>query len=143
MFIFGILFLGVSLFLIGIGFAVGLAAIGITAGLISLGVLSSSVLIGLRTGRTEFGVRAFLIQCGLLLGIPSGAVLAWMVKHLTDQIGQDWYVAAYGALGGALAGLTLALILDALSRNAHTWLTKSFVKPSPISSLQLVLLNER
>jgi hypothetical protein len=126
MFIFGILFLGVSLVLIGVGLAVGLAAIGITAGLISLGVLSSSVLIGLRTGRTESGIRALLIQCGILLGIPSGAVLAWMAKQLTDQIGQDWYIAAYGALGGAVAGLTLALLLDALSRKAHTWANQKF-----------------
>lgn len=134
MFIFGILFLGVSLLLIGVGLPVGLVAISATAALISLGVLSSSVFIGLRTGRTESGIRAFLIQCGLLLGIPAGAAMAWIAKHFADQIGHDWYILAYGALGGALAGLTLALILDVISRKIHFWANQKLRKTQDLLS---------
>ncbi|GAA5144812.1 hypothetical protein GCM10023213_35570 [Prosthecobacter algae] len=132
--IFGILFLGVALVLIGVGIALGLAAIVAAAGLISLGVLSSSVLIGLRTGRTESGIRALFIQCGVLAGIPAGAICAWALKHFSEQIGDGWVVPAYGALGGALAGLCLALIMDAISRRTHAWASRQLAKTNLLSS---------
>lgn len=132
--IFGILFLGVALVLIGVGIALGLAAIAATAGLVSLGVLSSSVLIGLRAGRTESGIRALFIQCGVLAGIPAGAICAWALKHFSAQIGDGWVIPAYGALGGAVAGLCLALILDAISRRTHAWATRQLAKTHLFSS---------
>jgi hypothetical protein len=124
--IFGIIFFVVALVLIGVGIAVGLVASGLALLLVGLGVVSSSVLIGLRSGRTESAIRAFLIQIGVLAGIPAGAICAWILKHFSEQMGDSWVVPAYGALGGAAAGLLIALLLDAISRRTHAWAIRRF-----------------
>lgn len=134
--LFGLLFLGVIFVMTGVGIVLGLAAVGAAAALVSVGVLSSSVLIGLRAGRSEAGIRALLIQCGLLAGIPAGAVLAWGLSHFVQhlQLGEGWVVPACGALGGAVAGLSVAFILDALSRRTHAWIARRLsLLPSPSS----------
>lgn len=127
MIVFGIIFAVVACVLIGVGIAAGLVAIGLTAALVGLGIVSSSVFIGLRSGRTESGIRAFLVQCGILAGIPAGALCAWALKFASDQIGDGWVVPAYGALGGAVAGLSIALIMDAVSRRLHGWAEKKLL----------------
>jgi len=124
--IFAIIFFVVALVLIGVGIAVGLVASGLAMLLVGLGVVSSSVLIGLRSGRTESAIRAFLIQLGILAGIPAGAICAWILKHFSEHIGDSWVVPAYGALGGATAGLLIALLLDAISRRTHAWAIQRF-----------------
>lgn len=132
---FGVIFLVVALFLIGVGLAAGLVAVGLTLALMGFGILSSSILIGLQAGRTETGIRAFLLQCGVLAGIPAGAMCAWMMKHFSEHIGDGWMVPAYGAVGGAVAGLCIALTMDAISRRVHVWATQKMATLSSSPSV--------
>lgn len=74
----GLIFLLVMIVLIGIGIGIGLFACAIAAGLVALGVVSSSVALGFFTKRPATAVRALLLQCGVLAGIPAGAVTAWI-----------------------------------------------------------------
>ena len=119
--LFGIVFGAVALVLIGVGIVLGLLGLALTAFLVGLGVVSSSVFIGMRSGRASSGIRAFLIQVGLLCGIPAGAVCAWLGQSLFEAYGSGWAVLVYGALGGAFAGVLVALVLDYVSRRTGTW----------------------
>ena len=119
--LFGIVFEVVALVLIGIGFAIGLVAAASASVLVALGVVSSSFVVALRTGKAGNGIRAFLIQCGILAGIPAGAVCAWMGQVFFEVFGRDWKVWAYGAVGGAFAGLLVALMVDFVSRRLQAW----------------------
>lgn len=118
-----LLLAAIVLFLVGGGIAVGLVACAFTAVLVGLGVLSSSVIVGLRSGRTTDGIRALLLQCGIIVGVPAGAVCALLATSLMNQMqgAADWLVLIRGGLCGALAGVFVALILDAMSRRLHTW----------------------
>jgi hypothetical protein len=132
---FGLIFLVVALILVGFGIAVGLVACALAAALAGFGVISSSVLIGLRAGKAAAGIRAFLLQCGVLAGLPAGAVCAWLVQALFTEQGTTWPVLAYGALGGAVAGIIVALLLDFVSRRLHAWasaLRNRFSRPSSV-----------
>lgn len=113
----------VILILVGVGVALGLVACAVTAALIGLGVVSSSVVVGMRSGRPADGVRVFLLQCGILAGVPAGAFCAWLASTLmTDLEGAvDWQVLVCGGLGGALAGILLALSLNAMWRRLQAW----------------------
>jgi hypothetical protein len=119
--LFGLVFLVVALVLIGIGVAIGLVACAVAAALLGLGVISSSVFIGARSGRPATGVRAFLLQCGLLAGVPAGAVCAYLAKSLFEAFGNDWRVFVYGGIGGGVAGVIVALLLDFASRRLANW----------------------
>jgi hypothetical protein len=119
--IFGLVFGMVALVLIGIGVVIGLVACALTAVLLALGIVSSSVFVGVRSGRATSGIRAFLIQIGLLCGIPAGALCAWLAKSFFAAYGGDLSILIYGAMGGAFAGLLIALMLDFLSRRAGVW----------------------
>ncbi len=121
--LFGVVFLFVALVLIGVGIAIGTIACLVTAALVGLGVISSSFLVALRAGRPSAGIRAFLLQCGILAGIPAGAVCAWLGEHFFAAIGSELPILLYGALGGALAGLIVALMLDFISVRLGTWTT--------------------
>jgi hypothetical protein len=121
--LFAIVFGVVALILIGVGIVLGLVGLALVTFLVGIGVVSSSVFIGVRSGRAASGIRAFLIQTGLLIGIPAGAVCAWLGKSLFEAYGSGWTVLAYGALGGAFAGLLVALILDYVSRRTGTWIS--------------------
>ncbi len=118
---FGFVIAIVALVLIGVGIAMGLVAAALAAALVGLGVVSSSVLVGLLAGRSRPGIRVFFLQCGVLAGIPAGALCAWVLHHFSDVIGAGWVVPAYGAAGGALAGLCIALMLDFISHRLHAW----------------------
>jgi hypothetical protein len=113
----------VALLLMGIGIALGLVACGLAAVLLALGVISSSILVGVRSGRASSGIRAFLLQVGVLIGIPAGALCAWLAKSLFEAYGnlQGWTVMAYGAVGGAVAGVLVALMVDFISRRMGAW----------------------
>jgi hypothetical protein len=119
--LFGLIFLVVALILIGVGIVVGLVLCGVTAVLVALGILSSSVVVGLLTRRPAAGVRAFLLQCALLAGIPSGILCAWLVHYTIAVAGPGWLISIYGGLGGAVAALVIALLLDFIFRRAHRW----------------------
>lgn len=119
--LFGAVFLVVALVLIGIGVAVGLVACAVAGALLTLGVVSSSVFIGVRSGRPSAGIRAFLLQCGVFAGIPAGAVCAWLVQSFFESYGSGWPVLIYGAIGGAVSGIIVALLLDWISRRFQAW----------------------
>jgi hypothetical protein len=119
--LFGLVFLVIGLFLVGVGVAVGLVACALTAALLGLGVISSSVFVGVRSGRASSGIRVFLLQCGILAGIPAGAVCAGLAQSFFAAYGSGWPVLVYGAMGGAFAGLSVALLLDFISRRVQSW----------------------
>lgn len=107
--------------LIGVGIAVGVVACCVADVLVVLGVLSSSVIVGLITRRPVAGVRTFLLECALLAGIPSGILCAWLVHYTIAAAGPGWLISIYGAIGGAVAGLVIALLLDFTFRRLHRW----------------------
>lgn len=120
----GIVSVFVALILIGIGIAVGLVACGLLAGLVALGVVSTSFIVGIRNGRAADGIRLFLLLCGLIAGVPAGAVCSLLAQSLFVAVGNgdaDWLILIYGGLGGAFAGILVALSLDAISRRLHAW----------------------
>jgi NhaP-type Na+/H+ or K+/H+ antiporter len=119
--LFGLIFLFVMLVLIGVGIAAGFVACIIAAMLVGIGVVSSSVVVGLLARRTSAGVRAFLLQFALLLGIPSGVLCAWLAHWVLSASGSAWLISLYGALGGAVAGLVIALSLDFIFRRVQRW----------------------
>src|SRR5688572_18130461 len=107
--------------IVGIGIAIGLVACAIGGILIGLGIISSSVLVGISTGRPAHAFRAFFWQCGLLLGIPAGAVLAWLGGMVVKLGGNQWAIILFGALGGALAGVIVAIMLDVIRHQFCHW----------------------
>jgi hypothetical protein len=119
--LFALMFLVVALILIGVGIVAGLVACCIAAVLFAVGILSSSVIIGLLSRRPSAGVRAFLLQCALLAGIPSGILCAWVAHFILSAAGSGWLISLYGAVGGAVAGLVIALLLDFIFRRLHRW----------------------
>jgi hypothetical protein len=119
--LFGLVFLIVALVLIGIGIAVGAFACLIASILVGLGVISSSFFVGILSGRPSAGVRAFLLQCGILAGIPAGAVCAWLGHNFYNAVGSELPILFFGALGGAVAGVIVALMLDFISGRFGSW----------------------
>ena len=111
------------LVLIGAGVVLGVVAVALTLGLVAAGVVSSSVMIGVWRGRAQAGLRAFLLQCGIVAGIPAGMLCAWVATTLWEQIsGTLVVVLASGGLAGALGGAVVALMFDFLAVRVHGWL---------------------
>jgi hypothetical protein len=119
--LFALVFLVVALILIGVGIVVGLVVCGVTAILIGVGILSSSVVVGLFRRSSAAGVRAFLLQCGILAGAAAGILCTWLTHAIFEAYGSGWLVFLYGALGGAVAGIIIALLIDFIYRRLHTW----------------------
>ena len=113
------MFLVVALILIGIGIVIGLVVCGIAGVLFAVGILSSSVVVGLLTRRPAAGIRAFLLQCAIFAGIPAGILCAWLAHSILSAAGPGWLISLYGALGGAVAGVVVALLLDFVFRRLH------------------------
>lgn len=121
---FGLTIAIVALILIGVGIAAGLVAFGMAALLTGLGVISSSVAAGFLAGKTQTGVRVFLIQCGVLAGIPAGALCAWILNKVLAHVDSSWLIPVYGGIGGAVAGLLIALMMDFIFRRVQGWAEK-------------------
>ena len=119
--LFGLIFLVAALILIGVGIVVGVIVCSVAAVLVAVGVLSSSIVVGLMTRRPVAGVRVFLLQCALLAGIPSGALCSWLVHYTLAAASPGWLISLYGAVGGAVAGVVIALLLDFIFGRLHTW----------------------
>ncbi len=117
----GLIALLVMVVLIGVGIGIGLVACAIAVGLTMLGVVSSSVALGFLTKRPATAVRALLLQCGILAGIPAGAVTAWVGRTVLQNVDESWMIAVYGGIGGAFAGALLALMLDFIFRRSQAW----------------------
>lgn len=132
----GLLLACVMLVLIGIGIAAGLVACAMGAVLVGLGMISSSVLVGMRSGRPADGFRLFLLQCGLVLGAPAGAVCAWLGSSLAAELRGvvDWQVLIGGGLAGAVAGVLVALALDLMSRPLQAWAAVKLPGRKPVPS---------
>ena len=118
----GLIAMVVMIVLIGVGIGIGLFACLIAMALGMLGVVSSSVALGFFTKRPATAVRALLLQCGVLAGIPAGAITAWVGRALLEKVDASWMIAVYGGIGGAFAGALLALLLDFIFRRTHAWL---------------------
>lgn len=118
----GLIAMVVMIVLIGVGIGIGLFACLIAVALGMLGVVSSSVALGFFTKRPATAVRALLLQCGVLAGIPAGAITAWVGRALLEKVDESWMIAVYGGIGGAFAGALLALLLDFIFRRTHAWL---------------------
>ena len=118
----GLIAMLVMIVLIGVGIGIGLFACLIAMALGMLGVVSSSVALGFFTKRPATAVRALLLQCGVLAGIPAGAITAWVGRALLEKVDESWMIAVYGGIGGAFAGALLALLLDFIFRRTHAWL---------------------
>lgn len=125
----GIFVILLTLVLIGVGIGIGLFASAIAVALVMLGIVSSSVALGFFTKRPATAVRALLLQCGVLAGIPAGAVTAWLGRAFLEQVDQSWMIAVYGGIAGAVAGAILALLLDFIFRRTHAWLEHRVRKP--------------
>jgi hypothetical protein len=119
--LFGLVFLVVALILVGVGIVVGLVACCVTAVLVGVGIVSSSVVVGLFSRSPVAGIRAFLLQCGVLAGIPAGILCAWLAHSIFEAYGSGWLVFLYGALGGALGGFIIAFLVDFIFRRLHAW----------------------
>lgn len=101
----GIVFLLLMVAGIGVGIVAGTAALIASSFLIGLGVLSTSALMGIRSGKPFVALRMLLVQACVLLGLPSGAVCAWLVNYFLTRQVNDWSVLATGAATGALRSL--------------------------------------
>jgi hypothetical protein len=118
-----LLLAAIVLILIGAGIAVGLVACACAAMLVGLGVISSSVVVGMRSGRATDGIRVFLLQRGIIVGAPAGAICALLATSLIAELQgiTDWPVLIGGSLAGALAGIVVALALNQMARRLHAW----------------------
>jgi hypothetical protein len=116
----------IALVLIGVGIAAGLVACALAALLVGMGVISSSVVVGMFSGRAADGIRVFLLQCGMIAGVPAGAICALLATSLVKELQGvvDWPVLIGGSLCGGLAGITVALVLDMMSGRLLAWATQ-------------------
>lgn len=119
--IISLIVIAVLLLLIGVGIAVGLVACGLAALFIATGVISTSVIVGIRNGRAADGIRFFFLLCGVLAGVPAGAVCAWLMHGFYLSAGDDSKIFVCGGLAGGIAGILLGLGLDFISRKGHEW----------------------
>ena len=125
--VFGLVFIFVALFLIGVGIVCGVLACGIAVALVGIGIVSSSVIVGFLS-RPRAGVRAFLLQCGLVAGVPAGIVCAWLAHYLFSAAAPALLISFYGAFGGAVAGLVIALLVEFASGQLHRWTSDQVVR---------------
>jgi len=127
----------VALVLIGVGIVFGIIAAVLLAGLIATGIVSSSVAIGFWRGKPQAAVRALLLQIGLLAGIPAGIAGAWLLSAVAEWLRATTpAVVVVGAVGGALAGVVVALLVDTIGRRTGQWIALHFARPEERAALE-------
>jgi hypothetical protein len=115
----------VMLVLVGVGMVLGAVAVALTLALVTAGVVSSSVMIGVWRGKAQAGLRAFLLQLGVLGGVPAGMLCAWVGTTLWKEVTLDHALIVTlvaGGLAGAVGGLVVALMFDFVSGRVQRWL---------------------
>ena len=121
--VFSLLALVVVPVLVGVGIVLGAEAVVLTFALVAAGVVSSSVMIGVWRGQAQAGLRAFLLQLGVLAGIPAGMLCAWIGTVLWQEIDSALVVTLVaGGLAGALGGVVVALMFDFVAGRVQRWL---------------------
>ena len=101
---------------IGAGVAVALVTCLVAAVLVAIGAVSSSAVIGLLTRRPYIGARVLLFECAIAAGVPAGIFCAYLGDYLWRVAGSSWCIPVYGAAGGAMAGVGIALLLEFIFR---------------------------
>lgn len=120
---FSLLAVVVMLVLVGVGIVLGAVAVVLTFALVAAGVVSSSVMIGVWRGQAQAGLRAFLLQLGVLAGIPAGMLCAWIGTTLWQEVpGALAVTLVAGGLAGALGGVVVALMFDFVAGRVRRWL---------------------
>ena len=123
--------------LLGVGIALGVFVSILAFVLLSLGVISSSVVVGMRRKSAGAGIRVFLILSGLLGGIPSGILCAWIASTFMDMAGVNAKILVYGGLSGAISGLFLAVMFDFIYRNSSRWIERRFSPAGRVKEVEI------
>lgn len=84
--------------------------------LVSAGLLSASLLVGLYRRSVAAGFRTLVLLTCELAGLFTGGIALWLVNSMFDLNWDHGTALLAGALGGALGGLALALMIFALLR---------------------------
>ena len=116
------MFLLISIVLIGVGIGIGLVISALAGGLVLAGTVSSSVALGIFTRRPATAVRAFLLQCGVLSGLLAGAGLTWLCVPYIEPLERNGTTIGLGSLAGALSGVVVALVTDYIFRKMLSWI---------------------
>jgi|GEM_PF-2453181 len=135
--LFGLIFFVVAMILLGVGIALGVFVSILAFVLLSLGVISSSVVVGMRRKSAGAGIRMFLILTGLLGGIPSGILCAWIASNFMDMAGVNAKILVYGGLSGAVSGLFLAVMFDFIYRNSSRWIEQRFSPAARVKEVEI------
>ena len=115
----------VMLVLVGVGMVLGAVAVALTLALVTAGVVSSSVMIGVWRGKAQAGLRAFLLQLGVLGGVPAGMLCAWVGTTLWKEVSLDHALIVTlvaGGLAGAVGGVVVALMFEFVAGRVQRWL---------------------
>ena len=118
----GLLGAAVALILVGVGLALGTVAALLTVILVVAGVVSSSVALGVLRGTARSGFRAFVLQCGVIAGIPAGILCAWIASSVRHIMETDLLrILVVGAMSGAVAGACVAMLLVFIVQRLGNW----------------------
>jgi hypothetical protein len=118
----GLLGAAVALILVGVGLAFGTLAAFLTVILVVAGVVSSSVAVGLLRGTARAGFRAFVVQCGVVAGVPAGMLCAWIASSVRHILEADLlWILFVGAISGAVAGACVAMLFVFIVQRLGNW----------------------
>lgn len=121
---FGII-LGIICILLGIGIVIGLLFVGTTMALAGLGVIASSSVAGLRTGKISTGVKALILQILAGAGLISGLGLAAVLHVFADLQIRAYLLGIAGAVSGLIGGAILGIGFNALWPRCVAYLKKN------------------
>src|SRR6266550_895284 len=118
----GLLGAAVALILVGVGLAFGTLAAFLAVILVVAGVVSSSVAVGLLRGTARAGFRAFVVQCGVVAGVPAGMLSAWIASSVRHIMEADlFWILLVGAISGAVAGACVAMLFVFIVQRLGNW----------------------